>query len=206
MVNPGTRMNILKVKTLALRFGRGAAVLPPEITRIHLDFAQRWNDGHMGPRKFWKECMPRLKFWNPAIPMIVNRSKSTEGPAIMSIYFRKPGVEPIKNTIPLAAQPHSSTENETPAWPPNDDERVETIEMKNVHSDNILEQFLAKTQATLVQPTPDEQVEIRQVKDLKERGEVDRAIRKAYVDNKRRQERLILEAKKEAEAIKLANQ
>ncbi|ORY63993.1 CI-B8 domain-containing protein [Pseudomassariella vexata] len=205
MVNPGKRMHILKA-LLELRHGPGAAILPPEITRIHLDFALRWNDGHMGPRKFWKTCLPRLKFWNPAVPMLVNRSTNQTGPALMSIYFRQSAAKATKNLTPLVQQPHSSTTNECPAPPPEEEERVVTIDMKHQHSDAILTEFLQKTGATLVHPTPDEQMEMQQVEELQEKGAVDRAIVKKYLDEKRREEKLLLQARQEAEAIKLANQ
>ncbi|KAI0439196.1 CI-B8 domain-containing protein [Xylaria telfairii] len=211
MVNPGKRMHILQA-LLALRHGPGAAILPPEITRIHMDFALKWNDGHLGPRKFWKTCLPRLKYWNPAIPMLVNRSTNQAGPATMSIYFRQTSSDPVstaeavRNMLPLAQQPHSSTTNEHPAPPPAEGERVVTIDMKNVHSDAILSDFLAKTGATLIHPTPDEQVEMRQVEERAERGAIDRAIVKKFIDDKRHEERILAVAKQEAEAIKAANQ
>ncbi|KAI0973003.1 CI-B8 domain-containing protein [Xylaria arbuscula] len=213
MVNPGKRMNILRA-LLDLRHGPGAAILPPEITRIHLDFALRWNNGHFGPRKFWKICLPRLKYWNPAVPVLVNQSNNQDGPAIMSIYFRQTSsssdpvstTEAVRNMLPLAQQPHSSTTNEHPAPPPEEDEKVVTINMQNIHSDLILSEFLAKTGATLIHPTPDEQVEMRQVQEREERGAVDRAIVKKYIDDKRRDERMLALAKQEAEAIKAANQ
>ncbi|KAI1269431.1 CI-B8 domain-containing protein [Xylariaceae sp. FL1019] len=251
MVNPGKRMNILQA-LLSLRHGPGAAILPPEITRIHMDFAMRWNDGHFGPRydilviqssgralpyaifrydlrdsviqiglnakldarcrKFWRECLPRLKFHNPAIPMLVNRSTNNEGPATLSIYFRQSDTdtprtpsEILRTMLPLARQPHSSTENEHPAPPPEEGEHVVTLDMKNVHSDMILSEFLAKTGAVLVTPTPEEQSEMRQVKDRDERGNYDRAIMKKYIDDKRHEERMMAIARQEADAIKAAN-
>ncbi|KAI1364974.1 CI-B8 domain-containing protein [Xylaria arbuscula] len=211
MVNPGKRMNILQAM-LSLRHGPGAAILPPEVTKIHMDFAMKWNDGHFGPRRFWRECLPRLKFWNPAIPMLVNRSTNQAGPATMSIYFRQTSAEPIstaevvRNMLPLAQQPHSSVSNEHPAPPPEEGERVVTIDMKNVHSDDILGAFLAKTGATVVNPSPDELVEMNQVEERKERGAIDRAIVKKYIEDKRSNERMMALAKQEAEAIKAANQ
>ncbi|KAH8677496.1 CI-B8 domain-containing protein [Xylariales sp. PMI_506] len=196
MVNPGKRMNLLKA---------GAAVLPPEITRIHMDFALRWNDGHFGPKKFWKDCLPRLKYWNPSIPMIINRHTNQAGPAVMSIYFRQGGASPSKNMLPLAQQPHSSTKNETPAPAPEEGERIVTINMKNVHSDTILAEFLQKTGATLIEPTPEDRTQMVQIREREEKAAVDRAIMKKYMDNKRMEERILAQAKKEAEAIKLAN-
>ncbi|KAK6211965.1 hypothetical protein LQW54_005492 [Pestalotiopsis sp. IQ-011] len=207
MVNPGKRMNILKA-LLELRHGPGAAILPPEITKIHMDFAMRWNEGHFGPRKFWKQCLPRLKFWNPAVPMLLNRHANQSGPAVMSIYFRQSAATAASRTnpLPLAQQPHSSVSNETPAPPAEEDERIVTIEMKNQHSDAILAEFLHKTGATLVHPTVEERSEMVQVEERREKAVIDRAIVKKWFDAKRAEERMVARAKEEAEAIRLANQ
>ncbi|KAI1427922.1 CI-B8 domain-containing protein [Xylaria sp. FL1777] len=211
MVNPGSRMHKLQV-ILSLRLGPGAAILPPEITRIHMDFAVRIDDGHMGPRKFWRHCLPRLKYWNPAVPMIVNRGIPQDGPAIMSIYFRKrestslpsPNWEEIvRNMPPLAQQPHSSITHEHPAPLPEKDETVTTINMKNKHSDEILLKFLRETGAAVVHPTPDETNEIRQIEARVERAVVDRGIVKKYIERRRRQERALAIARQEAEEIKI---
>ncbi len=40
----------LITQLLAIRLGPGAAVLQPEITKIHMDFAYDIHDGHYGPR------------------------------------------------------------------------------------------------------------------------------------------------------------
>lgn len=105
---------------------------------------------------------------------------------------------------PLAQQPHSSIKNEHPAPAPDEGERVVTIDMKNVHSDKILSEFLAKTGATVIHPSPDEQAEMRQIEERKEHAAVDRAIVKKYIDEKRQAERMLAIAKQEAEAIKAA--
>ncbi|KAK7755684.1 hypothetical protein SLS62_002295 [Diatrype stigma] len=153
--------------------------------------------------------------------MIVNRSQDQAGPATMSIYFRqsavlaeaneaaaagKAGTSTIPAPLPLAQQPHSSTEGECPAPAPGEGERVVTIDMKHQHSDDILGEFLAKTGATVVTPTPDEQVEQRQLDELSERAAYDRAVMKKYLDDKRREERMLAQARQEAEAIRLSNQ
>lgn len=137
----------------------------------------------------------------------------------MSIYFRqsaalaeaseaagKAGTSTIPAPLPLAQQPHSSTEGECPAPPPGEGERVVTIDMKNQHSDTILSEFLAKTGATVVTPTPDELVEQRQLDELAEHAAYDRAVMKKYLDDRRREERMLAQARQEAEAIRLSNQ
>jgi large subunit ribosomal protein MRP49 len=35
---------------MKLKCGPGAAILPPEVTRIHMDFALKMDNGHMGSR------------------------------------------------------------------------------------------------------------------------------------------------------------
>ena len=35
---------------LSIRIGPGAAILPRDVSRIHMDFAPKFNDGHLGPR------------------------------------------------------------------------------------------------------------------------------------------------------------
>lgn len=54
----------------------------------------------MGPRKFWRENLPRLKYHNPAVPMVVNRTFDQEGPATLRIYLRDGGA----SSRPAAAQ------------------------------------------------------------------------------------------------------
>lgn len=126
----------------------------------------------------------------------------------MSIYFRQSAAAAASKSseLPLAQQPHSSTKNETPAPKPEEGEKVVAIEMKNQHSDVILAEFLQKTGATLVHPTPEERSEMVQIEETRERGEVDRVIMKQFHDAKKKQERIARKAKEEAEAIRLANQ
>ena len=81
-----------------------------------------------------------------------------------------------------------------------------TIDMKHRHSDAILEEFLQRTGAAAVRPTPDEEVEMRQVEELRERAAFDRHILRIFFDNKRREERMLAQARQEAEAIRLSNQ
>lgn len=44
------RMRKLQTQLLAIRLGSGALVLPKDVKRIHMRFAQYKKGGHMGPR------------------------------------------------------------------------------------------------------------------------------------------------------------
>src|SRR4030095_5123295 len=47
----------------------------------------------MGARRFWRVCLPRLKYYNPAIPMTVQQTDDQSGPALLTIYFANAGPE-----------------------------------------------------------------------------------------------------------------
>ncbi|KAK3985810.1 CI-B8 domain-containing protein [Cladorrhinum sp. PSN332] len=201
MVGVIRRMNKLhEVQILGVRHGPGAAVLPSEVTRVHLEFAHKFNDGHMGPRKFWQQNLPRLKFWNPAVPMIVNRTHDQTGPATLSIYFQEPGSTVQSDN----AMPSSSTQGDAKAPPPAEGERVVTIDMKHRRSDMILQDFLAKTGAVPVKPTPQEETLMRDMEELEERGAVDRERVRKMIEHERRERALMAQAHSEAAAIKAA--
>ncbi|KAJ0167655.1 hypothetical protein CTA2_1314 [Colletotrichum tanaceti] len=171
MVGVGQRWHALRV-ILQIRFGPGAATLPPDVTRIHMEFAKRAEAGHVGPKKFWREMLPRLKYYNPAIPMVVNRKANVEGTAIMSVYFSATGAPVNPSTLP---QPPSSAIDSSKAPPPLEGvERVVKIDMKNKHSEEILRHFLAETKARVILPGPEDENEMKAVEELKATGEVNR--------------------------------
>lgn len=70
-----------------IRNGPGAAILPPTVTKLHLEFAHKFDHGHAGPRKFWKTHLPSLKYHNPTVPMIVNRTRDQRSTPILTIYM-----------------------------------------------------------------------------------------------------------------------
>lgn len=144
-------------------------------------------------RKFWKEYLPRLKYHNPSIPMIVNRHDQNQLPPTMSIYLRKSDSSAAASSEPLA-QPSSSRTNLSKAQPPTADERVVHIDMTNKHSSHILEFFMAETRAVPLQPTNEEITEMQALETLRRNADVDRE----------RVRQLRLEKKKEEDMLKRA--
>ncbi|KZZ98467.1 Ribosomal protein/NADH dehydrogenase domain protein [Moelleriella libera RCEF 2490] len=196
---------------LNLRCGPGAAILPPEVSRIHMDFALRMDDGHMGARKFWREHLPRLKYHNPSVPMIVNRHDNNQSPPLMTIYLRNTpttatessagggeadatvagGSEADSTTI----QPASSRKNLSRAQPPAPHEKVVTIDMKNQRSSDILEYFYAKTRATPVQSTRDDITEMQQLESLRKQASIDRERVRSLRAEKKKEEDMLKRAR-----------
>jgi len=75
MVSIIKRMVVLRGKLATLRHGLGAAILPPNVQKISLDFPMRNKGGHMGPRKLWRSYLPRMKYYNPNLEVEVKRKE-----------------------------------------------------------------------------------------------------------------------------------
>lgn len=199
-----------------MRNGPGAAKLPANVTKIHMEFAHKFNDGHMGGRRFWRENLPRLKYHNPEVPMIVNRTHEQTGPATLSIYMSGDAPQqPAQIEGPTGPAPKRAVAT-TDAWrniassstgnagapPPAEGETVVTINMKNVRSTDILTQFLEKTSATEVEPSPEDQEEMARLLELQERAVYDREVQKRYREKIQSEKRLLERARQEADALK----
>ncbi|KAF8420101.1 hypothetical protein EV426DRAFT_675887 [Tirmania nivea] len=124
MVSIIQRMKVLQGKLASLRHGPAAAILPPSVEKLSLNFAIRNKGGHMGTRKFWRLYLPRLKYYNPTLPIEVTRWKGFDpaGPATITIHFK--------------------------------DKPAHTINSKNRAHAELCTQFLDITKATPVPPNP----------------------------------------------------
>jgi large subunit ribosomal protein MRP49 len=119
--------------------------------------------------------MPRLKYWNPAVPMTVNRGEDQAGPATMTVYIRDssstasskdPGQQ--AGTESADTKPNVSSDSSvrhTSAAPPAaPQERTVLIEMKHQKSNDILKQLLHITRAQPVSPTADERQKMAEIR------------------------------------------
>ncbi|KAI6748401.1 hypothetical protein HG530_015681 [Fusarium avenaceum] len=173
--------------------GPGAAILPPEVTRIHMDFAKSFKNGHMGAKKFWLENLPRLKYHNPSVPMIVNRHNRNNKKPTLTIYLRKPDAStPAPAT---RSQPASSRDNLSKATPPDADEKIITVDMTEKHSSHILEYVLAETRAVPLKPTKEEIRELQEIEAMRKQADVDRARMRSLREEKQREEDMLKRAR-----------
>ncbi|KAI9734705.1 MAG: hypothetical protein M1818_006692 [Claussenomyces sp. TS43310] len=197
MVSVLKRMRALKA-LLNIKLGPGAAILPPEVTRIHLDFAVKINDGHAGPRKFWRNCLPRLKYHNPAVPMSVTRTTNQEGPALLTIHFTD---ATSAHTIPppvsstTAARTSVGPVAATTSMPPT--QRTEVINMKHRTDSEILSQLMALTKARPVDPTPRDLEDIRKLEEFKVKSDADKAVSQKVRDDKAHHAAMLAQARGE---------
>ncbi|KAI4749794.1 hypothetical protein E4T44_15006, partial [Aureobasidium sp. EXF-8845] len=165
MVSLLQRMRKLQT-LLAIRLGPGAAVLPKEISRIHMRFAPKIDGGHMGPRKFWRHELVRLKFHNPAIPMTLDRTAAQTDPALMTIFFADPEASPTSGAAPTTS---TSGDKQPSNYSPST--RTETIDMTNRTQENILADLVKITSAKQVEATQEELETLRSLEEQRLRSE-----------------------------------
>lgn len=154
-----------------------------ESTRANLD---------LDCRKFWKEYLPRLKYHNPAIPMIVNRHGQGNSTPMMTIYLRKAGA--VASTE-APAQASSSRTGASKAQPPSDDERTVQIDMTDKNSAHLLDYFIAETGAVPLQPTKEEVAEMQGLEEMRKQAAVDRERVGQLLAEKKREEEMLKRAR-----------
>ncbi|KAK2802119.1 hypothetical protein FQN50_007483 [Emmonsiellopsis sp. PD_5] len=205
MVSVVKRMRHLK-SLLNMRVGLGAALLPPAasapnsspVTRLHLTYARKIYEGHQGARKFWRICLPRLKFHNPALPVTVNQTLDQTGPAMLSIYFNKTAAAAETG----AAAQSSSEVLDALAPAPTESEVVKTLDVKNKDVRAIWAQFKAATGAEDLPITPEDQAEIEEMNRLNAKSELDRKRVAENMQAIRDQEKLLEAAREDVKRLR----
>lgn len=173
-----------------------------------MDFARDLEDGHYGPRyilafpsfqaaplkalqkhtdtpsprKFWRNCLPRLKYHNPAIPMTVNRTNDQSGPALLTIHFTNPSAAATKAGSAAT-------------------KRTEVINMKHRPESEILDQLLAITRARVVKPTAEESRQIQEIEDQNARSERDSVMMAEVNAKRKREEAIMIQARGDPDAM-----
>ncbi|CRG87770.1 hypothetical protein PISL3812_04791 [Talaromyces islandicus] len=202
MVNLFKRMRKLNTRLLNIRIGTGAAILPsistslkdqPAVTRIHLTYAQYMKGGHMGARQFWRRCLPRLKYHNPAIQMSVKQTEEQDGPAALTIFFSE---------APKNNKHHDSSIQDKYAPAPAEGEKTIVIDTKGKDYKQIWQKVQETTGAQEIPPTAEEQEQLAQFKQMAIKSEHDRARIAAMRQAKKDQERMLQEARGEVEKLR----
>ena len=140
-----------------------------------------------------------MKFWNPAVPMIVNRTDVLDGPATLTLYFRDDGAPPVKADI---TEVSSATDGSARAPPPREGEKTAVVDVKGLHSSEILAGLMEKTAAVQMHLTVKEEMELRDLQELRRRGEVDRKVNQKMQAELKREKARLAQAMSEAAAIR----
>ena len=143
----------------------------------------------MGARKIWRNCLPRLKYHNPAVSMTVERSTEQSGPSALTIFYATQAKISSLTASPapsLTTSGDSTTSSHTPF------DKTETIDMKGKHEREILGSLLKLTQAKKVEATEEEAAELARLEEQQRRSGVDRE-RTARVIELEKREKMLLE-------------
>lgn len=132
--------------------------------------------------------------------MIINRTTSGDGPAKMTLYFKKPDAQKPADAPAVRIQPNSSGVGSSAAQPPAWDERVVELDIKGKRSDAILDVFMRETSAEPVAPTPEEEEAFAQFEKLDKLADYDRARMKKMLDEERKAKAMLRRAKAGASA------
>ncbi|MCJ1325875.1 hypothetical protein MMC10_002538 [Thelotrema lepadinum] len=174
---------------LNIRLGPGAAVLPKDVKRLHLEFAQKSRDGHLGSRKFWRDFLPRLKYHNPAVSMTVERNLNQEGPATMTVFFT-PETEPLANSS-------DSVDNSLI------NEKLQTIDMRFRDQSEILAELLKITKGMEVQVTEEDKLQLQESQQLQSSTEQDRIRSRLDHEARMREKRLLEQARQAVGGVRM---
>ncbi|EGE78181.2 50S ribosomal protein Mrp49 [Blastomyces gilchristii SLH14081] len=223
MVSVVKRMRALKTKLLNMRVGLGAALLPPTtstpgllpVTRVHLTYARKIYEGHGGPRKFWRVCLPRLKYHNPALAVTVKQTTEQEGPAILSVYFKNEAAVAAEATAATTNSQQATTAAVPPAPeggeeqlvdefapPPTESEIVRRINVKRKTVRHIWDDFKQMTGAEDIPLSEEDKAEIEEMQRQKELSDLDR---KRVAENRQMikdQEKLLEAAREDVKRLR----
>lgn len=195
MATIGPRLRKLQTKLLAMRMGSGAVKLPKDVQRIHMRFAPRLGNGHMGPRKFWKHELIRLKFHNPAVSMTVDRSVKTEEEAFLTVFFAPKDAAKTSGAETGGTHATTSTSGDKVASDHTPSEKTESVSISHKLPHEILQDLVRLTDAEIIDP---EAEDVQLEKDLAEqdtRSQADREQSMALNAEKKRQADLLAEAR-----------
>ena len=135
----------------------------------------------MGPKKFWRHELVRLKFHNPAIPMTLDRTAPQTDPALMTIFFADPEASP------------TSGDKEPSNYAPSS--RTETIDMTGRLPENILADLMNLTNARQIEATKEELDTLRSLEEQRIRSERDSKLSLEVREKKKREEALLAQAR-----------
>ena len=118
--------------------------------------------------------------------MTVHRHVDNAGPATLAIYFAHAShPSPIKTSASLLF-------NDSSALPGQQlSDRIETIDIKYKHENDILSRLLELTHGVPYEITPEERAELEEVKDYQTDRERDRARQAKLNETKREEQRLL---------------
>ncbi|KAJ5322301.1 hypothetical protein N7541_007582 [Penicillium brevicompactum] len=204
MVNLFKRLRKLQT-ILQTKVGTGAAIFPtlasastefPAVTRLHLTYAQKIDNGHGGARHFWRKCLPRLKYHNPGVSMSVKQTQDQSGPAALTLYFA--GEKAGSAAIALANE-RKITDSLAPAAEAG--EKSVVLDIRNYTYKQIWDRVQVMTNAKVVNPTGEDVAMQQKLDAIEKKSGPDRQRIQAIRQAKKDQERMLAMARGEVDKV-----
>ncbi|CAI7614305.1 unnamed protein product [Penicillium bialowiezense] len=204
MVNLFKRLRKLQT-ILQTKVGTGAAIFPtlasaskefPAVTRLHLTYAQKIDNGHGGARHFWRKCLPRLKYHNPGVGMSVKQTQDQAGPAALTLYFA--GEKAGSAAIALANE-RKITDSLAPATEAG--EKSVVLDIRNYTYQQIWDRVQLMTNAKVVNPTGEDVALQQKLDAIQKKSGPDRERIQAIRQAKKDQERMLAMARGEVDKV-----
>ena len=151
-------------------------------------------------RKFWRHELVRLKYHNPAVPMTVDRTAAQTDQAIMTVFFSPSDAQQTSSSPTGAPAPTSSTSGDKAPSDYVPADRIETIQMSNRIPTEILSDLVRLTKARVVEPSLQEQEELRTLDEHRIRSERDSKLSLEVRQKKKREEAILAQARGEIAA------
>lgn len=190
---------------LQTKVGTGAAIFPtlasaskefPAVTRLHLTYAQKIDNGHGGARHFWRKCLPRLKYHNPGVGMSVKQTQDQAGPAALTLYFA--GEKAGSAAIALANE-RKITDSLAPATEAG--EKSVVLDIRNYTYQQIWDRVQLMTNAKVVNPTGEDVALQQKLDAIQKKSGPDRERIQAIRQAKKDQERMLAMARGEVDKV-----
>jgi large subunit ribosomal protein MRP49 len=141
--------------------------------------------------------LPRMKYRNPSVPMTIARHNDADGPSLLHIYTRQTQAP----TPPSTSAPPSATPNPQTTLVPDTAPPTHTLNIRDMEHSEILEALIKTIEVQEIKPTEEEQEELRNMAEQRERSEKDRVeVRDKLMKERREQELLKLARGEIAEA------
>lgn len=146
--------------------------------------------------------LPRIKYRNPSIPISIARHNSADGPALLHIWTKSNPNTPdgSSNTSIPSLQTQPATSSTPPSGTPNTRNTqvpdatapTHTLNIRDNAPSEILDALLATLpESQVLRPTPEEEQQMQDFEEFRERSEADRVIVKEKLLKERREAELL---------------
>jgi large subunit ribosomal protein MRP49 len=145
-------------------------------------------------------CIPRIKFYNPAVGITVKQIRDQSAPALLTIYHSSASPDSHLSTKTTTKGSAAVVDSLAPA--PTESERVMTLDVKGKDVGEIWSELRDLTKAQEIKPTEDDLKEMEIAEQEAIRSEQDRKRVAAIVQAKKDHEAMLKAARDDVQKLR----